>query len=497
MHSDLLSRDLRPGTVVGEYVVEKRAASGGMATVYSAVHPTIGKKVAVKVISDELSSDPKAVERFVLEARTVSRISHKNIIEVFGFGTLADGRCYLTMEWLDGETLGERMGGRSLPLVEGCDIFLQVVDALEAAHEAGVIHRDLKPANIYLLGGGAKPFVKLLDFGIAKLLIGEAARRAERLTAEHSTVGTAEYLAPEQAQGRTISGATDLYSLGVVAYEAFLGRLPFESDSIVELMWQHIRSEPTPPHEVWPDIPPALDTLLTALLAKEPEKRPSLPVVREALLQIRDGSFAVHEMPVREAPEPPPAPGHTATTPVVGRPRSLLAWLLIATAGFGLAAGLRLGKHDAHEPEVTTVPPMLMPVASQPAPLVAAPLVTPSAPAIAAPIESSRPSPSPDGAWKGETSIATPRKSVLLVDVDAPNARLIIDGTTQPPGVMRVAVARAGTHTLVVVAPGRQSERRIVEIRAGETLALSVQLRRPLRRPPRHDYIIDSSGRMR
>src|SRR5262245_27538496 len=166
-----LATDLTAGNVVGEYTIERKLGDGGMATVYGATHPLIGKKAAIKVMNAQLSLDAGLVERFTLEARAVNAIGHPNIVDVFSFGRLSDGRSYFVMEWLKGETLYDRLWERRLPLDEAVDILDQVCDALEAAHDKGIVHRDLKPANVFLVPvRGRRDLVKLLDFGVAKLI---------------------------------------------------------------------------------------------------------------------------------------------------------------------------------------------------------------------------------------------------------------------------------------------------------------------------------------
>ncbi|HEX8951231.1 MAG TPA: serine/threonine-protein kinase, partial [Polyangia bacterium] len=222
---------LEPGTIVGEYRIEEKIGEGGMATIYGATHPLLGKQAAIKVMSPALSADAAAVARFALEARAVSRIGHPNIVDVFGFGRLPDGRSYFVMERLHGETLYDRLWKQQgpLPLPEVLDILAQICDGLEAAHEKGIIHRDLKPDNVFLCATRGRPErVKLLDFGVAKLRHHEP---SPRCTAAGCIVGTPEYISPEQARGRNVDGRTDLYALGVIAYEMVLGRRPFISDN--------------------------------------------------------------------------------------------------------------------------------------------------------------------------------------------------------------------------------------------------------------------------
>jgi serine/threonine protein kinase len=275
------SRELQPGTTVGEYRIEGKLGQGGMGTVYAAVHPLIGKKAAIKVISTALSADTKAVERFVQEARAVNQIGHPNIVDVFSFGTLPDGRCYFAMEWLRGETLAARIGRGPLPHDEAAAILDQVCRALSAVHEKGIVHRDLKPANIFLAEvRGERPQVKLLDFGVAKLVTDDV--RLER-TQTGAIIGTPLYMSPEQAKGHGVDGRADIYSLGCMAYEIFVGRAPFTASSAVELLAKHLHAEPDPP-STFGEIRSEMDRVLHRTIAKDPAARPSLDDLRAALI---------------------------------------------------------------------------------------------------------------------------------------------------------------------------------------------------------------------
>jgi serine/threonine-protein kinase len=283
---------LDPGAIVGEYQVQGKLGEGGMATVYAAIHPLIGKKAAIKVMSPVLSADSGAVARFALEARSVNRIGHPNIVDVFSFGRLSDGRSYFVMEWLQGETLYERIWHQHgpLPLPDVINILDQICDALEATHEKGIIHRDLKPANVFLCPiRGRQELVKLLDFGVAKLANQEM---SPKWTSQGSVVGTPEYISPEQARGRDVDGRTDLYALGVMAYEMMLGRLPFISDNPADAIQMHLCATPPKPSILWKDIPPSLEAMLLGLLAKDPEKRPTLAMVRATLAALKPRATA-------------------------------------------------------------------------------------------------------------------------------------------------------------------------------------------------------------
>src|SRR6266542_4157418 len=166
-----VNEDLKPGTRVGEYRIDGTIGMGGMGVVYLATQPLIGKRVAIKVVRREACKDPVACERFVDEARAVNRICHPNIVDIFSFSVLEDGRPFFVMEWLDGESLRSRLARGPLPPGQAIEILLPVCRALDAAHEKGIVHRDLKPDNVLLArrGGQEPPLVKLLDFGIAKL----------------------------------------------------------------------------------------------------------------------------------------------------------------------------------------------------------------------------------------------------------------------------------------------------------------------------------------
>ncbi|HEX9102164.1 MAG TPA: serine/threonine-protein kinase, partial [Polyangia bacterium] len=232
---------LEPGTIVGEYRIEEKIGEGGMATIYGATHPLLGKQAAIKVMSPALSADAAAVARFALEARAVSRIGHPNIVDVFGFGRLPDGRSYFVMERLHGETLYDRLWKQQgpLPLPEVLDILAQICDALEAAHEKGIIHRDLKPDNVFIVADPETPGgerCKVLDFGIAKVLAG--GHDAPR-TRTDVVMGTPAYMAPEQCRrAADVDEKVDVYALGVILFQAVAGRAPFLAADPVSLMYQ-------------------------------------------------------------------------------------------------------------------------------------------------------------------------------------------------------------------------------------------------------------------
>jgi tRNA A-37 threonylcarbamoyl transferase component Bud32 len=276
---------LASGAKAGPWIVERELGRGGMGAVYAVVHEEIGKRAALKVVHQRLLGPGFNSDRMLLEAKVVNQVGHPNIVDIFETGKLADGRPYIVMERLDGLALSARADQTKLLPDQVIAILLQVCDALIAAHAAGVVHRDLKLDNVFLVDNSedpATPKVKLLDWGIAKVMSHDV-----RHTIEGQLVGTPQYLSPEQARGADVTEKTDVYSLGVMAYELFLERLPFEAETAAEVMAMHLRLAPPPPSELWPDVPPALQDLLLAMLSKAPEQRPTMLEVARRLDAVR------------------------------------------------------------------------------------------------------------------------------------------------------------------------------------------------------------------
>jgi eukaryotic-like serine/threonine-protein kinase len=256
----------------GKYRVLKRLGGGGMGAVYLAEHMLLQKKVAVKVLLPEWSKKPIIVERFLREARASTRVRHEHVIAVQDHGITPEGLAFMVMEYLEGQELRhllQQEGPLPWPRVRG--ILRQIVSALSAAHAKYVYHRDLKPANIFMAhrpGGG--DFVKIIDFGIAKIADEDETRQ---LTRSGMSLGTADYMSPEQARGRAVSHLSDQYSLGIVAYEMLTGRVPFHDDTFMGTLQKHVFAELVPPRDVAPEISPSVDFLVCRMLEKEPEKR--------------------------------------------------------------------------------------------------------------------------------------------------------------------------------------------------------------------------------
>jgi eukaryotic-like serine/threonine-protein kinase len=265
------------GATVGNYRIYKLLATGGMGAVYLAEHPGIGRKAAVKILRPDLAQDPEMSARFLNEARAANAIRHPGIVEIFDSGVLPNGAPYIVMELLEGESLAariERCG--ALPVAEAIDIVCQAADALAAAHAAGIVHRDLKPDNLFLIGDLRVPgreLVKVLDFGIAKLGLRLPAMSSLR-TQTGSVMGTPAYMSPEQCRGiRDVDHRTDIYALGVIAYELVVGRPPFQAEAFGEMAHLHIGELPPPPGTLNPDLPAEIEAVVLQALEKDPSRR--------------------------------------------------------------------------------------------------------------------------------------------------------------------------------------------------------------------------------
>ncbi len=267
---------LSQGTKVGDYVIDTILGEGGFGKVYSATHPLIGKRAAIKVLNKDLSSDPEMVSRFVTEARAVNTIRHQNIVDIFNIGVLPDGRHYFVMQLLDGTSLEEELCERvRLHPTELLRIIEGIASALDAAHAHGIVHRDIKPDNIFLHrepNGTMTP--KLVDFGVAKLT-GAAQSMSQHQTATGTPIGTPRYMSPEQCFAKGVDHRTDIYALGVVCFEALTGYAPFDADSLLALMNMHTSAPRPRASDVCPAIGTVFDAPLAKMLAIDPAERPN------------------------------------------------------------------------------------------------------------------------------------------------------------------------------------------------------------------------------
>ncbi|MBK9035653.1 MAG: serine/threonine protein kinase [Myxococcales bacterium] len=488
--------------------------------VYGAIHPLIGKRVAIKVLHHQFTHQPVTVQRFLLEARAANRIGHPNIVDIFAFGVLPDRRHYFVMEWLDGETLADRIDRDVVPRTEAYTILDEILAGLQDAHAKDIVHRDLKPDNIFLLAGD-RVRVKLLDFGIAKLV-------GNNLTSKTQTgnfIGSPHYVSPEQARGQAVDGRADIYSLGAVAYEVLSGAPPFNAPSIMDVVAMHLHDPPADLASRAP-VPAEVAATVMSMLAKSPDERPSIAAIREVLelVYLREvapdatildttsgqvvrlsGSLAAvritGQMAVvpagrgttgqvpRFTPEPPVADAPIADAPVAVRADTAPAdapvaeapaparrrwpWIAAAAGIAGAAVlGLGLGRHQERAAATTAAE---APPASAPAP------VTPTPPPPAAPAP------------------AEPAHLALTVRGSAPGLRVTIDGERRAVDADQRAVVELtpGPHTIVVTARGRGDERRELDLAAGvvEQLEITMVRDRPTRdRPPRRRGPRDDDG---
>jgi serine/threonine protein kinase len=267
----------RLGVHIGNYQIVEKVGEGGMGMVYRAVHATLGRSAAVKMLLPAASRQQDMIARLFNEARTAAAIRHPGIVEIYDVGLLPDQTAYIVMEFLEGESLAARLHReRDLPVARGVQIARAVAHILHAAHESGVVHRDLKPDNVFLVpdpevAGGER--VKLLDFGIAKP---EADRGEYALTQTGVMLGTPPYMAPEQCRGAgAVDRRADLYALGCVLYKLLCGRPPFITGGAGDIIAHHLYFAPEPPRRYGRPLPDALEALIFWLLRKDPRERPA------------------------------------------------------------------------------------------------------------------------------------------------------------------------------------------------------------------------------
>ncbi|MCL4267474.1 MAG: protein kinase [Anaerolineae bacterium] len=277
-HTTTSTTDLT-GATLGSYRVLSTLGRGGMAVVYKGYQPSLDRYVAIKVMSRSLGGEESFIERFQREAAGVAQLRHQNIVQMVDFG-VQDDISYMVMEYIQGESLKDwlhqlREVNHRLPLADAVKVVRDIAAALDYAHAHGIVHRDVKPANIMLrqeerlaqLTGNAEYTAVLTDFGVARMLEGA------QLTGTGATIGTPDYMSPEQAHGRPAQAASDIYALGIVLFEMLTGELPFTADTPVALLLQHMQATPPPLTVKAPDIPPDLELVLMQALAKDPENR--------------------------------------------------------------------------------------------------------------------------------------------------------------------------------------------------------------------------------
>lgn len=258
------------GVVIdGRYRIDGRLAAGGMGEVFRATHVELGRPLALKMMKPELSGDSSFVDRFRREAMTASRLGHPHIVDIIDSGRTADGQFYFVMEFLEGESLADVIARGPVDPRLALTLVSQMAEALDSAHKAGVIHRDLKPDNVIVLQRGGRPFVKLVDFGLAKAVSPSA---DQKQTTVGIIMGTPQYMAPEQAAGLPVDSRADLYALGLVLYELLMGEPPLTGETASLVMAAHIS---TPAPRLPDRFSSTLRDLVARMLAKHPDVRPA------------------------------------------------------------------------------------------------------------------------------------------------------------------------------------------------------------------------------
>ncbi len=388
----------RPGVEhLGPYRLVERLATGGMGAVYRALHQKVGRGVALKLLHQSLRNEVVGVSRFFHEARAVNSIRHPNVVEVYDLSGEGED-VYMVLELLSGNDLRTLLGrqtGGCLPANRVVNILEQVCGALQATHARKIVHRDLKPENVFLCTHtGRQDFVKLLDFGVAKL-----ERPEGRLTREGIALGTPEYMAPEQARGADVDGRTDIYAVGCIAFEMLTGRTVFQGPAPGDVMMKHVRTPPPSPRDLNPLVPPALETVVLRCLAKSPRSRPqtALDLAQELCAAVgvpfdQTGAFigwkewgdvvsGVVEMPMLEVKAPRRSLTqtlHEMVAKVPGRRRALIAagaaaalgvggWLALSSRGGGAivqASGVAAAQ-AAPEPVVSELVVQSSPLAAE------------------------------------------------------------------------------------------------------------------------------------
>jgi serine/threonine protein kinase len=339
---------------LGRYRVDHVLGSGGMALVYRARDDELDRPVAIKVLADNLAADEAFRKRFLREARLAAQLAHPNVVQVYDSGE-ADGRPYIVMEYVDGQTLAELLSRRGrLPPAEAVELALQVCAGLEHAHRAGLIHRDIKPQNVLIRDDGT---VKIVDFGIAR------SAQGTQLTETGSVLGTAAYLAPEQAAGEEVTLAADVYALGVVLYEMLTGRTPHTAESLTQFVARGHEQPIAALRELAPEVPEALEDVVMRSLARIPQYRPpsaealaaELAATSADLPTVALGVSGEAETPTRVA-TPRARRYETGLRRMASRPRAAVT-AIAAVVLLLLVAGALLAFNDDSDPDSSPPPP--------------------------------------------------------------------------------------------------------------------------------------------
>jgi serine/threonine-protein kinase len=375
-----------PELIADRYRVKQRVGAGGFGVVFKAIDERLQKPVAIKVLGSARLANKGALERFRIEAMTAGRINHPGIVTVTDFAQLPDGRPYLVMEFVVGETLYDLLQRETrIAVPRACRFARMMCHALDAAHHEGIIHRDLKPANVIVreeVRSSDPMQLKILDFGVAKLAEG---RRQEALTQSGQVLGTPAYIAPEQIrESAATDGRADLYAVGVILYELVTGQLPYETRNAANLLVSKVIDDPDPPTKYVQDLPPPFVKLVMRAIHRDPNVRPK-----------NCAEFAAALEPFLEVSAAVPAPRQSRKHLVIGG-------TLLGIAGLAVGVGLMMKSSSSDAPAPAPAPapvevrPPAPPAPAPPAPVPAAPAPAPSVPTPATPTAETKPAPSPE-----------------------------------------------------------------------------------------------------
>ncbi|MCC6901839.1 MAG: serine/threonine protein kinase [Polyangiaceae bacterium] len=290
-----------------------------MGVVYKCKRKVFDRAAALKILRSDLAKNTEALDRFATEAKAASGIGNDHIVDVFDFGEVPDGSTYFAMEYLEGETLGARLAKGRIEPEAVVDLGRQLAEGLAAAHVGQIVHRDLKPDNVFITLRDGREFIKILDFGIAKVIGID-----NKITRAGAVFGTPHYMSPEQCRGSGVDHRTDIYSLGIILFEMTVGRVPFDAENPLTILSMHLNEAPQRFADAAPDlrVPPGLENLVLKCLAKRPEERfASMLEVERALAAIARGEEVEIEVPISVAPPEPEEPAALAVPPAPGAPR--------------------------------------------------------------------------------------------------------------------------------------------------------------------------------